>query len=341
MSKKNPGTRQLDTGSDQDTLDNDEGKLLEQMKQDDGEGLDPPTPVAKPVAAAGPKVADGAAPALGADGKPVEAVEAKKEFVPLATFLETKNEGKALRERYEALEKNYQTLETRTDIILKGLMPKPEAPKPEVIPDFNEDPAGWIAATMKAQGKTLEQVQAELTERKAADAKNTDANKRQTEQQTFVKGVMDYALEKEKSFTAANADYMAASAFLVESRKGELEDAGWKPDQILQIINQERFAIAQKAKEEGADPAERVFKIAKRRGFAPKPAEGGDGKVAVSDAEKLSAIKAGQEQGQSLSGAPGAGPSPMTAKRLLEMSEAEFDTYKTAHPAEFQNLMGR
>jgi len=52
----------------------------------------------------------------------------------------------------------------------------------------------------------------------------------------------------------------------------------------------------------------------------------------------LAQVAAGQQQARGLSGARGSGPAPMTAQRLLEMSDAEFT--KSLETEEGRALMG-
>jgi hypothetical protein len=81
---------------------------------------------------------------------------------------------------------------------------------------------------------------------------------------------MGYAITQEKAFIAATPDYNDASIFLLQSRKDELSDLGYNDAQCQEIINNERLAIASQCKQNGTNPAEAVYKIAKRRGYALK-----------------------------------------------------------------------
>lgn len=251
----------------------------------------------------------------GADGK------GGKDFVPLATYLEEKNERKALRDEIAQMQTAHQTQMTtamdRFERALKAFAPKEpvvEAPK---LPDFNEDPAGYIAARLEQGDKTLDQIRTEL-----ADLKKTNTVRSETEtQQAAVRDIFAFAVGKENEFKAKTSDYDDASKFIIESRRGELEDMGYQPAQIKQMIDGERLTIALQSKQNGSNPAEVVYKLAKRRGYVTKASEGDKGKDGK---ELLDAARRGTEQAQSPNGARGNAPSPLTAARLLEMSEAEF-----------------
>lgn len=372
MSKKNPGTRQLSTGSDQDSLTAEESAALGEMEKDNGEGLPEEDlnlaegaskPVAKKPAAKAEseEESEGAEEGAGEGGKGQEGVKGKP-LPPeaLAAVRIEREEKKTLREALKTAEdarkasdERFSTLEKRTNLILEKLVPKEEAAKPEVIPDFETDPAGWIAGTMKATGKSIQEIQTELAAGRQEKAQQTEQQK----QQEVVRGVISMAAASEREFLAANPDYNDAGAFLQTVRVSQLEAIGYNAEEVQAIIQQEKFAIASKAQAAGKNPAEIVYNIAKTMGYAKKakPAEGqGDGggngggngqgnghdaAAAAAAKEKLRAASEGREQSASLSDARGQGPSPLTAKRLLEMSEAEFAA--AMETDEGKALMGR
>lgn len=325
--------------NDQDSLTADEQALLKQMESDegtdDGAGDPPPPP---PPAAAKPKgnKAKAPAPAAKADGEGDGEGEgegaapdpARQKMVPHAALHEERLARQAADKRLEEAEKRFQTLEARTNLILEKLVPKEPEVKPEPIPDFETDPAGWIAHTMKSTGKELEDVKKELTTLREEKAQKTEQDKNTS----VVRSIMDYAVTKENEFKAITPDYDEASVFLMESRKDELTELGYSEAEIVQMIQGEKLTIAAQAKQQGKNPAELVYNIAKRRGFAKKAApppldadgqQDGD-KGGATSAQKLEAARRGTEHAGSLSDTRGNAPSPLTVQRLLEMSEAEF-----------------
>jgi hypothetical protein len=204
-------------------------------------------------------------------------------------------------------------LEQRTNLILERLAPKEEKPKELEVPDINTDPAGHLAAVLAKTGMTVEQ----LLERQRNDDRQKDQNAQ-------VGTLLSWAGAQEREFTGATPDYNDAGAFLQQSRDAELAEMGYTdPAQRNQIIQNEKLAIANKAKLDGKNPAAIVYGMAKLRGYAKKaPAE------EVVDAKtRVENIDKGQKASESLTGTRGQGPSPLTATRLLEMSESEFAKY--------------
>lgn len=347
------------TVTDPNAFSAEEQALFDQMQQDgDGNPADDGKPAApapkpekpaKPAAAAKPEGEKGTGEGDGnKDGKPGDDTTNNK-MVPHAALHETRLELKEAREAAAKREEEHKAemakAMDRFEKTLAAFAPKKEEPKPEPVPDFETDPAGWIAHTMQTQGKSLEAVQTELATLKQEKAKAAETSK----QQAAVKEIFDYAVEQEKTFKASNPDYDDASKFILESRQTELAFMGYTPQQIAEMINVERLTIAHQAKQQGKNPAEIVYNIAKSRGYAkkapdPLPGEGeggGGGKQPTAEEvarQRLDAAQKGRQQDQGLSGANGNAPSPLTAQRLLELPDAEFD--RLVHTPEGRALLG-
>ncbi|HVZ18171.1 MAG TPA: hypothetical protein VG897_13695, partial [Terriglobales bacterium] len=275
------------------------------------------------------------------------AQQQQPKMVRLEALQQERNTNKELNAQIKAEREARAVLENRTNQILALLAQQEQTrqaaaqpqPQAEKIPDINEDPAGWVAATMQQTGRTLQEVQNELAQRKQAE-----------QQASQVQRIISNAAHLEAQFKSTTPDYDAAAGFLLESRKKELEFMGFDPVTIQNQINAERIQLADLSMRRGQNPAQAVYEFAKMRGYAPKqtpaPNAGqGDGQQQqqsaqqqVTGAERLAALEAGQEAGQSISQGRGNAPRPLTATRLLEMSEAEFD--KMLRTPEGRALMG-
>jgi hypothetical protein len=128
-----------------------------------------------------------------------------------------------------------------------------------------------------------------------------------------------------------------AANFLRESRSKELRSLGLNESQIAGQIQQDIIGVAAMAYRDAANFAERVYAASQARGYAPKPKPG---TTPPADAEKLETIERGQKLSSGLGSAGSAPPSDMTAKRLADMSSAEFDSWCSKHPAQAQRLLG-
>lgn len=356
--------------NDQDSLSAEEQAQMSEMQQADSKPDNTPPPAApakppKPAKLPAPK-ADapkaGDAPVEGADGAEGEGDKGGKgkggPLSPeaLAAVREERAEKKELRDAMAKMATDHKAAmdkaAERFETVLKTFAPKVEEPKPAELPDRDVDPVGYMDAVQKKTGETLEQITKRLD---AEDVVRAQA-KEQTENQRVVSGIIDQATAKEKEFLATTPDYNAASDFLLQSRHGELEEVGYTDiNQRNAIILQEKVAIAAKALAEGKNPAAVVYGLAKRRGYTPKAApavEGdeGEGEESAAPVEteeqkaaaakaKLKALGDGLEASASLSNLGGKGPSNLTAARLLEMDDADFD--KMVNTKEGRALMGQ
>ncbi|WP_298800120.1 hypothetical protein [uncultured Devosia sp.] len=345
--------------TDQDTLSADEQALLKQMENDDqGAGVNdeggapPPAPKKTPKKA--PKAAqqqaqadEGQDDAEGDEGDAEGDAGAANKLVPLQALHESRATNRELKaelaRQQQEHEQRMATAMDRFERALKAFAPKEEAPKEEPVPDFDADPAGHIQGVMKKTGKTLEEVLSYINEQKAQKQQAETQTAEQRKQAETINGILGYAIEQEKGFKAKTPDYDAASAYLIKSRTDELADLGYSDGQIQQIINTERLTIANQCMQSKKNPAEVVYNIAKKRGYKNAASDDDDqgqdqGEQRQVSQQKLEGMRGGREQSQSLSGARGNSPSPLTAQRLLEMSEAEFD--KAIQTPEGRALLG-
>ncbi len=148
----------------------------------------------------------------------------------------------------------------------------------------------------------------------------------QAAQSQAIQAVMGHASQLETRFAQDAPDYQAASEFLRTSRAQELSAFGLDQFRVRQILAAEKLQLAHAALQQGRNPAEIVYALAKMRGYAPKApaaqaAAGGEGEAA-----KLARIAKGQEAGASLGAASGAAPGKTGIEALLAMSDAEFAT---------------
>lgn len=245
-----------------------------------------------------------------------ETPERRQTMVPHAALHEE-------RERRKASDARLALLEERTNLLLQniGRAPQPVAApdsnaQPEiVVPDERADPVGHIIAKLQVQERELQTL------------RGGSQQQREAQQQAMViNAIQTQARALEGEFKQATPDYDAAIEFLVAKDSEELKALGYTdPAQRDAIIRQKGLQIAADAIQNRANPAERLYAIAKLRGFTGTPAAEETEQTAQNGAaQRIATIANGQRQSRTLSGARGAAPQAMTASRLLEMSDADF-----------------
>lgn len=152
--------------------------------------------------------------------------------------------------------------------------------------DDEEDPVGDIAAVKKA----LKAFRA----RQLADVEQTGRQK--ALEQQFQK-LNDAMRESEADFVQDFPDYNDAAAFYRKQRVEELEDAGYSGAALQRKLADDLYGVVRMAIDSGHDPAERVYALAKRRGFKAN-ASAADKKVDV----LRRAAEAGRKPGSGTAG---------------------------------------
>lgn len=173
-------------------------------------------------------------------------------MVPLATLLEERGKWEA---RLAALEAKNAA---------PPAAPTPPEPEP-VVPDFLEDPKGYVDAQLARATKALEK----LEKGAAADPRVQAIEQRQAE--TELSGAL---VASHDQFTSKTPDFPEALQFarIARARQLEVLNPGIDPKQIVQWVTQEERNLAAHLVRSGVNPAERVYELAKSMGYTPKQA---------------------------------------------------------------------
>lgn len=230
--------------------------------------------------------------------------------VPLAALQEERERRKELQRQIEDVNRR---ADERFSLIAQKLAAAAPAGEPakREIPDPEKDAVGAIRMT-------------------AEEVKVLSEFKRQVESQAAqsqaIQAVMGQASRLETEFEKDTPDYQTASDFLRASRAQELSAFGLDQFRVRQILAAEKLQLAHAALQQGRNPAEVVYALAKMRGYAPKATSGNGAAPGEGEAAKLARIAKGQEAGASLGAASGAAPGKTGIEALLAMSDAEFST---------------
>ena len=313
-----------------DSLTADEQAQFDQMRADDmvpaPAAAEPTEPAAEPP---GDPNATAAEPAAGDDKRP--------QMVPHAALHEERERRKQIEKDLAAERHRMQVLEERTNLLLQRIgqpatPAQPAQPAAPAIPPIEQDPLGNIVGTIGELRQTVQQQQTALQQAQ-----------QQQQQAAALQQLQNHAMALEQNFRRETPDYDAAVAHLRTQREGELALAGFAdPGQRQMILQQEALGLVARALQSGRNPAEDIYALAKFRGYAPAaatPPAASDAAPAASAADRLRQVSAGQQQSRSLGQVRGAGPAPMTAQRLLEMDDSEFDkAFKSS--ADVRELFG-
>lgn len=223
--------------------------------------------------------------------KEAKAEEPKKAEVPMVPIHALHEARAELREYRDKAAK----MEARFEEFVKRASTPQEQPK-----TIDEDPLG-----------TLKQHQAEIDEWRQWKAQQEQQSQHQTQIQRMMQTYSNMATE----YQAKTPDFKDAYNHWMGGLKDELVDLGYTDWQ--QQIEQMELNIVAKAIQDGANPAERIYAAAKRRGF----------KVPVKEdpAKRFEQLQRGQSAAKSLGNLSGDQEPPLTLQSLAEMDDEDFD----------------
>jgi hypothetical protein len=205
-------------------------------------------------------------------------------------------QGRDLREQRAQIRQLTAAMES------KGAEPQTRAEK-AAEPDIDADPIAWMRY---AKGR-LEGFDQERTQQ--------EAQERQSQQQVAaISAIASQMSDYERDFRSDNPDYDKAAAHYRNARAEELLEEGTPQGNINEALRMELINVVARAIRGGKDPADVVYKLAKKRGFGVDGSE-----------KKLQTLEKAQAAGKSLSGSGGrSGDGEITIEYVNSLSGKEF-----------------
>lgn len=208
--------------------------------------------------------------------------------------------------------------QTRAQMQAQALQAQRQQPtqQGEDVPDPN-DP---LAVTQYLFKKFQEKEDAERRWREQQQQQSHQQQHAQRIQQAYVN---DLAQERER-----DPSFNQHFEYLFMSRYNELKATGIPEAEIGARLRQDEFSLANEAMQRQIRPAEMIKRLAMARGYQSNPAPAQP--QAMSEAEKLARVSAGQAANSSLSKAGTSGnarPSKIDINALAEMSDKEWDAF--------------
>ncbi len=265
------------------------------------------------------------------DTAPVEQVAEKPPagFVPHGALNEERERRRQTETRLAEIERQNTLLQERTNLILQSVAQQRQ-PEQQVMepPALEKDPVGYLVGTLQRQGDVIQQLM------QAEQQRN-----QQAQQTGGMLTLQQTAQAKEREYMQQNPDYEGALQHLMNARHAELTEVGvTDPLQRQQILSNEYLTVADLALKQGRNPAEVIYNLSKGRGYKANGAAAQEVVPPQDATARVANIAAGQQQARSLSSARGSAPVPLTAQRLLEMSNEDFA--KTIATPEGKALLG-
>jgi len=358
----------LETPRGLDALNAEDEALLREMQQDDAPE---PAPVAETTDDPGEieievPVAEAAAPTP----------KTRSKMVPHEALHESREQTKAEKARADEAEKARVAAETKLATetakinerlnLLTALAQQPATqPAPVAAPVIEEVPLPDVATDPIGhfQERFRRSEEARVRDLAVEAQKRTDLEtivnglKEGTERERQVRDLQNWGIAQEQAYEAQQAAYRPAMDHLIKTRHQEMEAIGINDPQIRErMIAEDVFRIAAKARQDGANFPDRMYKAALARGFAAPAAPPAVAAAPAAAAllppldapilpdARAARIEEGRENSITI-GSIGAAPAArMSIERILSLPDKEFEALTTRLKAQggdaLKQLMG-
>jgi hypothetical protein len=207
------------------------------------------------------------------------------------------------RMRRKEMQQKIQVMEQRFQEIVNNLTPRAEQPKP---PSPEEDPIGHLRYQQDALNRSVEDHHRFLAQQQV-----------NAQQQAMFQSTVNTYAAKAAEYSKTNESFNDAYKYLIDSRKNEYTAVGYQPEEISRLLQDDELAIVNKAFQDEANPAERIYNIAVARGFSSKKQAPGQ--------QKIEAIDKGVKASRTLANVSGGTSKGLSLETIAEMSDEEFD----------------
>jgi hypothetical protein len=222
---------------------------------------------------------------------------------------EEREKRKELQRKVQDVErKNQRMEETFQQLIQKIQYQQAQPPHPQ-MPSYEEDPVGSIRARQEQIERFLAQQQQQSYEQQQLEQTR---QMQYTAQQQF----LDRYQKSAEAYKQEKPDFKEAYQHLVHSRVGEYQQAGYSVDEARRLLEEDEAAIVAKAYNDGVNPAERIYNLARARGF-----QGG----VNANKERIEQLEKGVQASRSLSNVSGKpGKAALRLEDIANLSDEEF-----------------
>lgn len=216
--------------------------------------------------------------------------------VPFGALKEERQKRQEAQAENRQLSERMESLLTGFNRFMERLAPQQQAP---AIPSLEENPIGHFHARMEQAEKAL----------KAYEEKDKQREQGGQQQQALANLVQSYQADA-NNFTARTPDFPQAYQHLMRTRAEQYAEAGFTQGEVQAIMAREEQEIVSRAFRAGVSPAERMYALARKSGYAP---------------QSKTNLSAQNNASRSLSSIAGTETGELTLEKLATMSDEDFD----------------
>lgn len=206
----------------------------------------------------------------------------KEKSVPYGALHEERQRRKELQAEIERFRQEQQQ---NAQVMQQVLQQLNQQNQPQV-PSLEDDPVAYFNHKQQEQERALQEIARQQQERQ----------QQEQQQQQHVQFVNAYRSAAQE-FAQQTPDFTEAYSYVQQHRANELKAAGYPEHMIPQILQQNEAEIVAIAFQSGQNPAQKIYEIAKLRGYAAKQPQAEQKLQTVEKGIKASRISGGAPQG--------------------------------------------
>lgn len=212
------------------------------------------------------------------------------------------------RKENRLLVKELQELKERNNKLLNVIENAFQKETGEQAPSFEDDPV----AALKYENNNLKK---DISEIKETQNKTAEERKKENEEANFMRAYS----EKVHDFSKTTPDFDKAYRYVLQHRFDEYKTLGFTDQEANSAVHEDERLIAAKALTDGANPGERIYNLARLRGYKneSKVNEPVKNQVNHQEAEKrVAQLERGIKASRTLNDA-----SPSESKNMISLEE--------------------
>lgn len=225
---------------------------------------------------------------------------------------EERERRKEIAQQVEQMKKENEQLKNTFQKIIAKAQEQQELEQKSREPNYEDDPLG----SLKSENQKIKDQLADLQKFKEDQFNNYEV---QTKQQQFINTYKAKVAE----FAQTTPDFSDAYNHLIKSRIAEFEASGYSRDKINQMVHEDEAAIVATAFSQNANPGERIYNLAKLRGYQGKASN----QNVQTNQQKIETLERGVKASKSINNAGTTSDERLTLESISDMDDADFDKF--------------
>lgn len=242
----------------------------------------------------------------------LEAIEVEPNEAEIKSYKamahEEREKRKEIARHVQQMKEENEQLKNTFQKILAKAQEQQELEQQAKQPSFEDDPL----AALKFENDKIKNNLADIQKFNDAQAQNNEMHSKQTQ-------FMNAYRQKVTEFSNTTPDFKDAYNHLLQSRLAEHEAAGFSKEQAAQMLHEDEAAIVATALSQNVNPGERIYNLAKLRGYQGKAADQSN-----NNQQKMDALEKGLRASKSIGSVGSSSDERMSLEDIANMNDSDF-----------------